>query len=54
MAELKQQQEQLRITGDKEMKKRLEEERIAFEARMKEQEAALEEERRKNKESVEA
>lgn len=53
MAELKKQQEQLRITGDKEMQKKLQEERLAFEKKMKEQEQALEEERKKNKETLE-
>jgi hypothetical protein len=36
------------------MQKKLAEERMAFETRMKEQEAALEEERRKSKEALEA
>ena len=36
MAELKAAQEQLRITGDKEMQRKLAEERAAFEDRMRE------------------
>ena len=45
-------QEQLRITGDKEMQKKLQEERKQFEERMKVQQAALEEERRRNEEQL--
>lgn len=53
MQELKLAQEQMRITGDKEMQKKLQEERAAFEKRIKAQEQALEEERKRNAQVLE-
>lgn len=46
-------QEQMRITGDKEMQKQLQLERKNFERKMREQEEALEAERQRNKEMIE-